>query len=73
MIKRREKTKREHLHLSVEIVEKRYQARDFSGQLLAEYSSNAIRSTRYRYIIFIYLVLYNIFCKKLLCCLFVQY
>jgi len=39
MIKRREKTKREHLHLSVEIFEKRYQTRDFSGHLLAELST----------------------------------
>jgi hypothetical protein len=47
MIKRREKAKREQLHLTIEIYEKRYQARDFSGQLLAEYSSNAAKQTRY--------------------------
>uniref|UniRef100_T1JAR8 Enhancer of polycomb-like protein n=1 Tax=Strigamia maritima TaxID=126957 RepID=T1JAR8_STRMM len=39
MVKRREKTKREHLHLSVEVFEKRYQAGDFSGHLLAELSA----------------------------------
>lgn len=44
MVKRREKTKREHLHLTIEIVEKRYQAQDFSGQLLAEVS--ALRTSR---------------------------
>ncbi|XP_019630045.1 PREDICTED: enhancer of polycomb homolog 1-like isoform X2 [Branchiostoma belcheri] len=36
MVKRREKSKRELLHLTIEIVEKRYQSDDFSGQLLAE-------------------------------------
>lgn len=36
LVKRREKYKREHLHLAVEIYEKRYQAQDFSGQLMAE-------------------------------------
>ncbi|KAK7866529.1 hypothetical protein R5R35_002483 [Gryllus longicercus] len=40
MIKRREKTKREVLHLTVEVFEKRYQAGDFSGQLLAEVSAH---------------------------------
>ncbi|XP_021926420.1 enhancer of polycomb homolog 1 isoform X2 [Zootermopsis nevadensis] len=39
LVKRREKTKREHLHLTVEIYEKRYQASDFSGQMLAEVSA----------------------------------
>ncbi|KAL6261920.1 hypothetical protein P5V15_007002 [Pogonomyrmex californicus] len=39
MVKRREKTKREHLHLTIEIYEKRYQAQDFSGQILAEVSA----------------------------------
>lgn len=47
MVKRREKTKREHLHLSIEIYEKRYQARDFSGQILSEYSTNVTKNTRY--------------------------
>ncbi|KAJ4439799.1 hypothetical protein ANN_07927 [Periplaneta americana] len=39
LVKRREKTKREHLHLTIEIYEKRYQAGDFSGQMLAEVSA----------------------------------
>ena len=43
MVKRREKTKREELQLSIEIYEKRYQAKDFSGQLLAEYTSAATK------------------------------
>lgn len=47
MVKRREKTKRDELQLSIEIYEKRYQAKDFSGQLLAEYTSTA---TKLRYI-----------------------
>ena len=46
MVKRREKTKREQLHLSVEIFEKRYQARDFSGSVLSELNSS-IKSSRY--------------------------
>ncbi|XP_012220867.1 enhancer of polycomb homolog 1 [Linepithema humile] len=44
MVKRREKTKREHLHLTIEIYEKRYQAQDFNGQVLAEVS--ALRAPR---------------------------
>ncbi|KAL7306312.1 hypothetical protein TKK_0001740 [Trichogramma kaykai] len=36
MVKKREKTKREYLHLTIEIYEKRYQAQDFSGSLLSE-------------------------------------
>jgi enhancer of polycomb-like protein len=48
MIKRREKTKREQLHLSIEIYEKRYQAKDFSGQLLNELTAAATKS-RYFY------------------------
>lgn len=47
MIKRREKTKREDVHLGIEIFEKRYQAKDFNGQLLAEYSNVAVKSSRY--------------------------
>lgn len=43
MVKRREKTKRDELQLSIEIYEKRYQAKDFSGQLLAEYTSSATK------------------------------
>ncbi|PIK57384.1 putative enhancer of polycomb-like 1 [Apostichopus japonicus] len=34
MIKRREKSKREGIHLNIEIFEKRYQMGDFSGQVL---------------------------------------
>lgn len=45
MIKKREKTKREQLHLTIEVVEKRYQARDFSGQLQAEYLAQVAKST----------------------------
>lgn len=47
MIKRREKTKREHVHLGVEIFEKRFQSRDFNGHLLAEFTSSAVKSSRY--------------------------
>lgn len=47
MVKRREKSKREILHLGIEIFEKRYQSRDFSGQLLAEFSSNLAKQSRY--------------------------
>ncbi|XP_065369495.1 uncharacterized protein E(Pc) isoform X2 [Calliphora vicina] len=39
MVKRREKTKREQLHLSIEIFEKRVQLKDFSGALLSELSA----------------------------------
>uniref|UniRef100_A0A182T9K0 Enhancer of polycomb-like protein n=1 Tax=Anopheles maculatus TaxID=74869 RepID=A0A182T9K0_9DIPT len=46
MIKRREKLKREQLHLSIEIYEKRYQAQDFHGHLLSEFASSATRVTR---------------------------
>lgn len=46
MIKKREKTKREHVHLGIEIFEKRFQAKDFNGFLLAEYTNNAIKSSR---------------------------
>lgn len=47
MIKRREKTKREHVHLGIEIFEKRYQARDFNGHLVAEFTTSAVKSSRY--------------------------
>lgn len=47
LIKRREKTKREQLHLSIEVFEKRYQTKDFTGQLLNEYTSSAVKTTRY--------------------------
>ncbi|KAM9308759.1 enhancer of polycomb homolog 1 isoform 3-T3 [Gastrophryne carolinensis] len=36
MIKRREKSKRELLHLTLEIMEKRYNLGDYSGEILAE-------------------------------------
>ncbi|XP_034041744.1 enhancer of polycomb homolog 2 isoform X3 [Thalassophryne amazonica] len=36
MIKRREKSKRELLHLTLEVVEKRYQMGDFSGDILKD-------------------------------------
>ncbi|XP_076269044.1 enhancer of Polycomb isoform X2 [Rhynchophorus ferrugineus] len=36
LVKRREKCKREFVHLTVEVFEKRFQARDFSGALAAE-------------------------------------
>ncbi|XP_071755020.1 enhancer of polycomb homolog 2 isoform X1 [Centroberyx gerrardi] len=36
MIKRREKSKRELLHLTLEVVEKRYQMGDFTGDILSE-------------------------------------
>ncbi|XP_035269734.1 enhancer of polycomb homolog 1-like isoform X2 [Anguilla anguilla] len=36
MIKRREKSKRELLHLTLEIVEKRYSIADFGGEIMAE-------------------------------------
>ncbi|CAL8320669.1 unnamed protein product [Merluccius merluccius] len=36
MIKRREKAKRELLHLTLEVVEKRYQLSDFTGEVLSE-------------------------------------
>lgn len=48
MVKRREKTKREQLHLTIEIFEKRYQAGDFSGQILSEVST--IKHTRPTYV-----------------------
>ncbi|KAL1500742.1 hypothetical protein ABEB36_006187 [Hypothenemus hampei] len=36
LVKRREKCKREYVHLTVEVFEKRFQARDFSGMVVAE-------------------------------------
>uniref|UniRef100_A0A1B6CUK2 Enhancer of polycomb-like protein n=1 Tax=Clastoptera arizonana TaxID=38151 RepID=A0A1B6CUK2_9HEMI len=39
LVKRRENSKRELCHLNIEIFEKRYQAKDFTGQLLAEVSA----------------------------------
>ncbi|XP_054279598.1 enhancer of polycomb homolog 1-like [Macrosteles quadrilineatus] len=39
LVKRRENSKRELLHLTVEVFEKRYQAQDYTGSLLAEVSA----------------------------------
>lgn len=50
MVKRREKSKREQLHLGIEIFEKRYQNRDFTGHLLAEFTSNIAKQSRYIYL-----------------------
>lgn len=44
LVKRREKIKREYVHLTVEVFEKRYQAKDFSGTIMAEVS--AVKSSR---------------------------
>lgn len=57
MVKRREKTKREQLNLSIEIFEKRYQAKDFNGHLLNEYTSNAVKSAAARYSICVLVIL----------------
>ncbi|KRT84858.1 hypothetical protein AMK59_730, partial [Oryctes borbonicus] len=43
LVKRREKIKREFMHLTVEIFEKRYQAKDFSGAIMAEVSLKTSR------------------------------
>lgn len=56
MVKRREKMKKEDLQLSIEIYEKRYQAKDFTGQLLQEYTA---ATTKSRYLI-------NFKCDKLI-------
>ncbi|XP_070536567.1 enhancer of polycomb homolog 1-like [Ptychodera flava] len=47
MVKRREKSKRENLHLTVEVFEKRYCAEDYNGTLLAE--CEALRNQRPSY------------------------
>lgn len=44
LVKRREKIKREYVHLTVEIFEKRYQAKDFNGAIISELS--ALKTTR---------------------------
>ncbi|CAG9859413.1 unnamed protein product [Phyllotreta striolata] len=44
LVKRREKIKREYVHLTVEVFEKRFQAKDFSGVVMAE--ASAIKSSR---------------------------
>lgn len=38
LVKRREKIKREYVHLTIEVFEKRYQAKDFTGAILSELS-----------------------------------
>ncbi|KAH7951848.1 hypothetical protein HPB52_014049 [Rhipicephalus sanguineus] len=48
MVKRREKTKREHLHLTIEVFEKRYQVGDFNGQIMAEVM--AMKNSRPSYV-----------------------
>ncbi|KAI4899688.1 hypothetical protein NFI96_025682 [Prochilodus magdalenae] len=47
MIKKREKSKRELLHLTLEVVEKRYQMGDFSGDVLSEVSVPLAEKTVY--------------------------
>ncbi|XP_071328696.1 enhancer of polycomb homolog 2 isoform X3 [Trachinotus anak] len=47
MIKRREKSKRELLHLTLEVVEKRYQMGDFSGDVLREVSLPLVEKPAY--------------------------
>lgn len=44
MVKRREKMKKDDLQLSIDIYEKRYQAKDFTGQLLQEYTAATTKS-----------------------------
>ncbi|XP_063698521.1 uncharacterized protein LOC134829400 [Culicoides brevitarsis] len=46
MIKRREKSKRAQLLLTIEIFEKRYAARDFNGQLVQDIVNSMARSQR---------------------------
>ncbi|XP_044072500.1 enhancer of polycomb homolog 2 [Siniperca chuatsi] len=47
MIKRREKSKRELLHLTLEVVERRYQMGDFSGDTLREVSLPLVEKPTY--------------------------
>lgn len=49
MVKRREKMKKDDLQLSIDIYDKRFQSKDFTGQLLAEYTA---ATTKTRYIFF---------------------
>lgn len=44
LVKRREKMKREYVHLTVEVFEKRYLSKDFSGSIVAE--AAATKSTQ---------------------------
>lgn len=48
LIKKREKLKRENLTLSVDVFEKRYQSRDYSGQLIAEFTNSLAKQQRYK-------------------------
>ncbi|XP_078494525.1 enhancer of polycomb homolog 1 isoform X1 [Ciona intestinalis] len=48
MVKRREKSKREHLHLTVEVFEKRYQMKDWDGKALRAIRKESL-SQRARY------------------------
>lgn len=54
LTKRREKTKREFLHLSIEVFEKRYQVKDFNGHMLNEYTATAAKTARYNFSINIF-------------------
>nr|XP_020473613.1 enhancer of polycomb homolog 2 isoform X2 [Monopterus albus] len=47
MIKRREKLKRELLHLTLEVVEKRYEIGDFNGEILREVSVHRVEKPVY--------------------------
>ncbi|KAF1383077.1 hypothetical protein PFLUV_G00150580 [Perca fluviatilis] len=47
MIKRREKSKRELLHLTLEVLERRYQMEDFSGETLREVSLPLLEKSAY--------------------------
>ncbi|XP_056321297.1 enhancer of polycomb homolog 2 [Danio aesculapii] len=47
MIKKREKSKRELLHLTLEVFEKRYQIGDFSGEILSEVTVPLAEKTVY--------------------------
>ncbi|KAF7652650.1 hypothetical protein LDENG_00094040 [Lucifuga dentata] len=47
MIKRREKSKRELLHLTLEVVEKRYQMGDFAGDILREVTVPLVEKPAY--------------------------
>lgn len=48
LVKRREKCKREFVHLTVEVFEKRFQARDFSGAVEAEAAASKAASAPQR-------------------------
>lgn len=46
LIKRREKMKREQMHLGIDIFENRYHHKDFSGHMLTELTTHAVKSAR---------------------------